>query len=307
MRCPLSASRRWPGRAIGLWLLCAVSILQPALAAEVILSSAEDNPSIRAFASDLARRRPQDQVSFRALAQMPTAETIPASTRLIIYGEQALDWRTRSDKGPPTLVLRIAKVQAQQRFGKRRHPGLSLLWSDPSPARQLRLVRLLMPQAKRIGVLHDEHSAFLIEELQRIAPDLGLQIVAREWPDRLDNRPLLDLLQHSDLLLGLNDDDLFNSHTAKNLLLTSYSRQRAMIGPSSSFVRAGSLASVYSDQPDWLASLDIWLDRPPASWPRSAYATYFKVIGNRQVARALGIELADDATLAQQVAEGDIP
>jgi hypothetical protein len=300
-KCPWSTAIR---RAL---LLCCLLAMQPALTAEIMLSSAEDNPAIRAFTAELAARRPGDRVSFRPLDQLGAPAAISASTRLIIFGNEALEWRLSSNKGPPTLVLRIARIHAQKRLGNTRPPRLTLLWSDPSPHRQLRLVRALMPQVKRVGVLYDGHSAFLLEELEGAASELDLDVVSREWLDTRDNRPLLDVLHHSDLLFGLNDDDLFNPQTAKNLLLTSYSQQRAIIGPTASFVRAGSLASIYSDQVDWLRSLEHWLDRPPADWPRSAYPAYFKVLGNRQVARALAIELADDATLAQQVAEGDAP
>lgn len=303
-----SPKRRPRGLGIRHWLMLACLLcVRPALAAQIILSSAEDNSAIRAFSTALAERRPQDTVIFRPLAELLTPTALPENSRLILLGPQALDWRLSSDKGPPTLVLRISKVQARERLGSSRPPRLSLIWSDPSPARQLRLVRALLPQAKRVGVLVDEHSVFLLDELQRAAAPLGLQIVSQAWPDRLDNRPLLALLQRSDLLLGLNDEDLFSPQTAKNLLLTSYGQQRAMIGPSASFVRAGSLASVYSDQTDWLASLDLWLDQSPAGWPRSAYPAHFKVLGNRQVARALAIELADDISLTQQLAEGERP
>jgi ABC-type uncharacterized transport system substrate-binding protein len=274
-------------------------------AAEILLSGAEDNPAIRAFSAALAERRPQDRVHFKPLAQLPSPERIPADTRLILLDLQALDWRLSTSAGPPTLIVRISRVHARERLGNRRPAQLSLLWSDPAPARQLRLIRLLLPQAQRIGVLYDEHSRFLLDELRHAATPLGLEIVGQDWPDSRDNRPLLMLLQRSDLLFGVNDDDLFNPRTAKNLLLTSYAQQRAMIGPSASFVRAGSLASVYSDQQDWLNSLEQLLDQPPQSWPRSTYPAYFKVLGNRQVARALAIELADDASLAQQVAEGE--
>lgn len=288
------------------WLLCCCLLCSsPLPAAEILLSGAEDNPAIQSFSAALAELRPQDRVRFQPLAQLPSPERIPADTRLILLDLHALDWRLSTSAGPPTLMLRISQVHARERLGNRRPAHLSLLWSDPAPARQLRLIRLLMPQAQRIGVLHDEHSQFLLDELRHAATPLGLEIVGQAWPDNRDNRPLLTLLQRSDLLLGVNDDDLFNQRTAKNLLLTSYAQQRAMIGPSASFVRAGSLASVYSDQHDWLHSLDQLLDQPPQSWPRSAYPAYFKVLGNRQVARALAIELADDASLAQQVAEGE--
>lgn len=290
------------------WLLfCCLLCSLPLPAAEIILGSAEDSPAIRAFVAALAERRPRDRVRFQRLGQLPSPADLSADTRLILLGPQALDWRLSTVQGPPTLVVRVSQVHAQQRLGASRPANLSLLWNEPAPARQLRLVRLLLPQAKRVGVLYDRHSEFLLDELRRAAAALDLQIIAQAWPDRRDNRPLLALLQRSDVLLGVNDADLYNPQTAKNLLLTSYAQQRALIGPSASFVRAGSLASSYSDQADWLASLDQLLDQAPTNWPDSAYPMHFKVLGNRQVARALAIELADDARLARQVAEGETP
>ena len=297
-----------PGRWMRHCLLLCCLLGCPALqAAQIILSSASDSPGMRAFAAALALRRPDDQVQFQALAQLPSPADLPRATRLILLGPTALDWRLSSEQGPPSLILQVSQLQAQQRLGARQPANLSLLWSEPDPARQLRLAKLLLPHAKRIGVLHDQHSALLVEQLRQVATPLDLQIIPQLWPDTRDNRPLLSLLRRSDLLLGLPDSDLYNPQTAKSLLLTSYSQQRALIGPNAAFVRAGSLASSYSDQDDWLDSLDRLLDQPVQSWPRAAYPHYFKVLGNHQVARALAIEMADDATLTRQVAEGESP
>ncbi len=78
-----------------------------------------------------------------------------------------------------------------------------------------------------------------------------------------------------------------------------------MIGPNAGFVKAGSLASTYSDQSDWLAILDELLDRSPASWPRDLYPQRFKVSSNPHVARSLGIEQIDPAAVATQLTEGE--
>ena len=87
--------------------------------------------------------------------------------------------------------------------------------------------------------------------------------------------------------------------------MSSYARQLPLIGPNAGFVRAGSLASTYSDQADWLNELDRLLDRPPASWPRSLYPEHFKVVGNPQVARSLRIEQVDETAVATRLAEGE--
>ncbi|MNP21437.1 ABC transporter substrate binding protein [compost metagenome] len=246
-------------------------------------------------------------MSFRPLAQLPPPGRLPAATRLILLDSASLGWRLQEPKGPATLVLRISRVQARQRLGSDRPEHLSLLWSDAPLARQLHLTQQVLPQAMRVGVLYGRHSAFLLEELRKTAQNLGLEIISQAWTDTTDNRAMQALLKQSDVLLGLDDPDVYNPKTAKTLLLSSYAGQRALIGPNAAFVKAGSLASTYSDQDDWLDIIAGLLDRPPASWPRSLYPARFKVASNPQVARSLGIAPIDELAVANTLAEGEAP
>ncbi|WP_060478566.1 MULTISPECIES: hypothetical protein [Pseudomonas] len=275
------------------------------LSASEILLVGEDQPGVRNFAQALQERRSHDQVRFQSIAELSRPDQLKPDVRLVLLDTVALDWRLGQHNGPPALAMRISRVQAEQRLGKSRPGYLTLLWSDPPMARQLRLARYLLPQAQRIGVLYGEHSRFLLDELRQAARPLGLEIVAEDWPDPRDSRPLQHLLGTSDVLLGLDDPQLYNSKTAKNLLLSSYSRQMALIGPNVGFVRAGALASTYSDQEDWLSVLDQLLDQPTARWPRSLYPARFGVSGNQQVARALGLEPIDPNATAKALAEGE--
>jgi hypothetical protein len=283
---------------------CLLSPLE-ATAADILLTGAEDSPGMQSFTQALSELRPADNVRFQPLASLPAPGNLPASTRLILLDLPSLDWRLQDAQGPATLVLRISRLQARQHLGATRPPRLSLLWSDPPLGRQLRLTRLLLPQVKRVGVLFDSHSEFLLKELHQAAHSLGLEVVTERWDNTNDSRPLQALLKNSDVLLGLDDPDLYNPKTAKNLLLSSYAQQLALIGPNAGFVRAGSLASTYSDQSDWLAILDELLDQPPATWPRTRYPQHFKVLSNPQVARSLGIEQMNEASVATQLAEGE--
>ncbi|WJD68612.1 ABC transporter substrate-binding protein [Pseudomonas asiatica] len=287
-----------------LLLLC-LWPMGPLSASEILLVGAEDQPGIRSFVAALESRRPHDHVHFQTTVDLPRPGKLKADQRLILLDNAALEWRLGETAGPPALAMRVSRVQAEQRLGKSRPAFLTLLWSDPPLGRQLRLARYLLPQAQRIGVLYGEHSSFLLEELRHAARALDLEIIAQDWPDPRDSRPLQHLLANSDVLLGLDDADLFNSKTAKNLLLSSYGRQMALIGPNAGFVRAGALASTFSDQDDWLAVLDQLLDQPPARWPRSLYPVRFGVSGNQQVARALGLEPIDPNAAAKALAEGE--
>jgi hypothetical protein len=277
----------------------------PAQAADILLTGAEDSPGVQSFVHALSEMRPADSVRFQPLASLPMPGKLPAGTRLILLDLPSLDWRQQETQGPATLVLRISRLQARQRFGSNVPPYLSLLWSDPPLDRQLRLTRLILPQARRIGVLYDSHSEFLLNELREAALGLGLEVVTERWDNINDSRPLQALLKNCDVLLGLDDPDLYNPKTAKNLLLSSYSRQLALVGPNAAFVKAGSLASTYSDQSDWLQVLDEVLDLPPPSWPRALYPQHFKVLSNPQVARSLGIEQVNETSVATQLAEGE--
>ncbi|TVT85539.1 ABC transporter substrate-binding protein [Pseudomonas sp. H3(2019)] len=287
----------------GLLLVCLGSL--PVRAADVLLTGAEDSPGVQAFTRALAEQRPEDTVRFARLADLPAPSRLPDATRLILLDLPSLDWRLQDSEGPATLVLRISRLQANQRLGNALPLHLSLLWSDPPLSRQLRLIQALLPQVRQIGVLYGMNSEFLLKELHHAAHRLGLEIVAERWDNTNDSRPLQALLKNSDVLLGLDDPDVYNPKTAKNLLLSSYARQLALIGPNAGFVKAGSLASTYSDQGDWLAILDNLLDRPPASWPRTLYPQRFKVLSNPQVARSLGIEQIDPTAVATQLAEGE--
>jgi hypothetical protein len=274
-------------------------------AADILLTGAEESPGVQAFVQALSELRPTDNVRFQPLASLPAPGKLSASLRLILLDLPSLDWRLQDAQGPSTLVLRISRLQARQRFADAHPARLSLLWSDPPLSRQLQLIRRILPQARRVGVLFDEHGEFLLDELRVAARSLNLDIVSQRWDNTHDSRPLQAVLKNSDVLLGLDDPDLYNSQTAKNLLLSSYSRQVALIGPNIAFVRAGSLASTYSDQSDWLAILDHLLDQPTSAWPQALYPDRFKVSSNAQVARSLGIEPLNEASVASALAEGE--
>lgn len=302
------SGKRFRGRWRLNRLLLILCLLQsPAHAAELLLSSAGDISILQGFGSALATARPQDRVRIVPLNDLPPLNELSADTRLVLFGQSALAWRLTTQDGPPTLVLQVNKTQAHSTLGANAPANLSVLWSDPPPLRQLRLAKYLLPHIGRVGVLHDAHSEFLLDEIVQAANDLGLEVVPERWPNTRDNRALLRLLQDSDVILGIADDDLYNAQSAKNLLLTSYGQQRALIGPSAGFVRAGSLASTYSDQADWLATLGSLLDQPPQQWPHGTYANTFKVLVNPQVARALAVALPSDEELARQLSEGETP
>jgi hypothetical protein len=275
-------------------LLCLLATSALTQAAEILVVANSDSPALRLFVNTLAARRVDDRVRFARISELGSPAALPDDSRLVLLGSDALDWRLGDAGGPPSLAIQISRVQVFRRLGERRPAHLTLLWNDPNPARQLRLIRQLLPQARRVGLLYGDDSRFLVNELRRLAAAQGLAITSWYWPDPHDSRPLHRLLDDSDVLLGVDDPSLYNSKTIKSVLLASYGRKQALIGPTAAFIRAGSLSSSYSDQQDWLNELDRLLSMAPQQWPREAYPRHFKVLSNSQVARSLGVELSDD-------------
>lgn len=267
-----------------------------AQALEILVAAPDDGPALQRFLVGLAGARPDDRVRFVTAEQLPPADALSPDSRLILIGAQLLEWRQRFIDGPPTLVMQVNRVEERQILGRRQPRGITLLWGDPPLVRQLNLIRLLLPQARHIGVLYSNDSAFLINELRQAVPE-GLSINAQYWPNTRDPRTLSRLLDQSDVLLGLDDPLLYNPHTIKTLLLSSYGRRQALIGPTAAFVHAGSLVSTYSDQQDWLDTLDELLDQNPDDWPADLYPSHFKVMGNTRVAHSLGIPMDDPLEL----------
>lgn len=278
-------------------LLCLLLGTSLARASEILVAAQHDSPALQQFVSQLAARHPAEPVRLVHTPQLGRPSTLPADSRLILLGAEALDWRLSDPHGPPTLILQISRVQAQQRLGDRRPDGITLLWSDPPAGRQLQLIRQLLPRARRVGLLYSDASRFLVNEIRQQAAQQKLAVNAWYWPDTVDNRPLIRMLEESDVLLGIDDPALYNPNTIKGVLLASYNHKLALIGPTAAFIRAGSLSSSYSDQQDWLETLTQLLAQPPQRWPREAYPQYFKVLSNPQVARSLGVDLGNAETL----------
>ena len=292
------------GKALAV-VVMALLFMPPVDAAQVLLTSVEDNAQVQDFVAELRQRRKQDTVRFVVTAQLPSPEQIPVDTRLILLDPASLEWRLSASSGPPTLVLRINRLQARQHLDEQRAANLTLIWKDPAPARQLRLIRQLLPKARLIGVLFGKDSQFMLNDLRHAATAQGLRVISQPWDFTEGIRPLQTLLKGSDVLLGLNDPQVYNTLTMKNLLLSAYADRQALIGPSASFVKAGSLASTYSDQSDWINTLSDLLEQAPQRWPRSLYPNHFKVMSNPQVARSLGLAPINEAALAASLAQGE--
>ena len=277
-----------------------VAAIQPAQAGQALVVLPTQSSLTTAFINELqaALGTPVDVLTTATATLPPDAQY----QHIITMGQDALDWRLRQRSQTPTLATYITSEYWYPR-SQAAPPWLSALYADPEPARQLLLSRLLAPRMDRAGILLSPASRWQRAIWQAAADRQGITLTIAEvdGPDDL-SRQLLSLLGRSDILLGTDDSSIYNADNLKTILLTSYSRNKVLIGPSAPFIDAGSLSTTYSSPQDMARSVAYLIEQGmPAG--AASYPRYFSVLSNAQVARSLGIPLPDDATLARRLAE----
>lgn len=180
------------------------------------------------------------------------------------------------------------------------HNDQTALFRDQPLIRQLQLTALLLPNARRALVLHRGE----LPEINSIKAPPQLTVEYRDVSTDNDwIRNMARWVQQHNVLIGIDDRELYNQESIRSILLTTYRQGKVLIGPDRGFVNAGSLASTYSTPEQYLHELQLmvqtWLQSrtlPPATSPRD-----FQLAVNRQVADSLGLRLQDDKTLLLQL------
>ena len=182
----------------------------------------------------------------------------------------------------------------------------SAIFLDQPLGRQLDLLQLVLPKVTRLGVLAGPDSAPHIPELRRLSEARNLELLSEPVPDGGNPVPALTrLADHAGVLLALPDPAVFNRASLQAILLTTYRSNVPVLGFSRAYVNAGALAAVYSTARDigtqageWIADLVTRADRrlgPPR------YPVYYSVAVNMQVAQSLGIAVASENDLLDQL------
>lgn len=199
---------------------------------------------------------------------------------------------------PKTSFDRIAR----QRSVRSNRPTFSAIYLDQPISRQLDLVRLALPDKKRIGVIVGPDSEELLESLRTEAQLRELELNAVRIGSEAELFPALEsVLGSSDVFLSLPDSMVFNSRTLQSILFTAYRRQIPVVGFSPAYVRAGALFAVHSTPAQLARQVAEVLRRVnarDATLPPPQYPGYYTVAVNYHVARSLEIALESEEFLA---------
>lgn len=212
-------------------------------------------------------------------------------------------------RAPAVLYGLIPESTWQVLRRLRGHPGgtASAVFIDQPLARQFRLLDLALPEKRRIGVLLGPESARHEGALQDLARSHGitLQVMHVTTPSQVG--PAIRMLSEQiDALLAVPDPLVFNRDTLYGILLTSYNAGVPVVGYSEALVTAGAMLGIYTSVADMGRQLALYsadyIIRPEAL-PPAGPSRYFEIAINHNVARSLGFQLPEAATLRQLLDE----
>ena len=196
-----------------------------------------------------------------------------------------------------------------QRYQRKASPALTALVLNQPLWRQLDLIRLALPAARRVGVLWGPQSLPQAGALRDVARNQGLALreasVTSDAPLAGSLRPVL---ASADVLLAIAEPLVYNTITVDSILQSALRERVPVVSFSPAFSRAGALLALYAS-PAQVGSQAAALARQVLygrALPGSPVApAEFSVDVNLPVARALGLALdADDLLTRLRQREG---
>lgn len=174
--------------------------------------------------------------------------------------------------------------------------AVTAIYPEPSPVEHLRLIAAIYRKPISVAVLTSPKTAYLVPALRQSAPrlDIDLKVELVDTQDHIN--AVLNRVANTAVVLALPDPTIYTPENIRNILITTYRRNQAVVGFSAAFVKAGALASNVSSIPQILTQLDELLDEFALTGRVLApqFPRYFEVVVNDGVARSLNL-VVDEA------------
>ncbi len=308
---PIGWHRLWQRTVLcAFGLLVALPVAQAVEPAVVVVISERSASYIEA-ADALSTELERGGLPRADIATMTSGEysAAPVATPrlLVAVGTGAANLLAAKDSRVPliaTLLPPSSFEQIVQTTGRKPSAGFSAVYLSQPFSRQLDLVRLALPDARRVGVLWGPDSQVQASALQVATQGRGLQLVtAQIGPGEAAYPALQRVLEDAVLLLAVANPQIYNSSSIQNILLSSYRLRVPFVGFSPSYVQAGAVFAVYSTpamvgRQTAVMARNVLQGRGLPATPQ--YPNEFSVSVNEQVARSLGLKL-DAAALNERL------
>lgn len=259
------------------------------------IAVADDTATTKLIVAALLRRYPSAQVSTESNKYSSKKRAIyitvgPSALRVLLA--QEVDG---------VIVSTFTSSQAYRAILESmpgpRAAAITAVYAEPSPAVQFRLIAMLYKKPVGVAAIVSDKTSYLEPILQRAASQSGAVLSVENFAAGDSLNRVLKRLTDIPVILATPDSTVYNAENFRNILVTAYRRNQAVVGFSAALVKAGALASSYSDIEDINAQVDELIADFEASGklPEPQFPKYFSVLVNEDVARSLNI-VVDDFT-----------
>lgn len=218
--------------------------------------------------------------------------------RLVItLGGDALKHVLARDVRTPVIAALIPRAGFERivsQAGRKPPAAVTALYLDHTLARQLDLLTLALPNAKKVGVLWGPDSIAQQRNLLTAAHARALELVSGTvGADGSLFAGLKAALDDADVMLALADPYVFNSTNISNILLTTYRARIPVVAFSPAYVKAGALLSLYTTatQIGMQAASMAKVVLQGGALPPAQYPLDYAVSVNAYVARSLDLTI----------------
>lgn len=275
-----------------------------AWAASITLVASESSPSYVAAAQALTLELERLGISRADVAYRTASDTglsdandTVAPRLYVSLGIGAFKHILGRDQRAPVIAMLLPRSGFERVFkdsGRKGAVAVSALYLDQPFGRQLDLIRLVLPEAKRVGVVWGQDSLPQQPALGLALQSRGLQEVSGfAGSSAAVYAGLRSALDDVDVLLAVADPQVYNSTTIANILLATYRGKVPVMAFSPSYVKAGALMSLHTtpEQMGAQAALMVRTALQSTALPAPQYPMEFSVSVNEHVARSLGLTL----------------
>lgn len=243
--------------------------------------------------------RAQDVFSASLQSRFGNSATYDAQAPDLIIALGDIALKRACGAGIPVVATQVSgqKIHEMRTHGCR----CVAVFSHADPAVQFSLQKILLPGAKRVGVLLSSETQYLLPSLKRYADTKQVSLLAEEVSDRQSlSSALAKLLVRVDVVIALPDNNIFNADNARLLLMAGYRQGKPIIGPDDHWVRSGSLAAAYIPSENLIGTFMSVMTQFQRTGKLSGDRfPPFKVVFNQSVAEAFSIKVPDDDVLRE--------
>ncbi|MBD3642370.1 MAG: ABC transporter substrate-binding protein [Marinobacter sp.] len=273
------------------------------MAVNTVYIASSGNPALDQHMTQLLEDSLPDDITLRPLTNGQTAT--PDDAPIVTIGPSSFSKMRQANRQAPILALLVESSFIEDYVTP--NPGqITAVYYDVPLYLQAQIGKAVLPQATKVAILASTETVGLYEPVLDQLPGIGLQPRVFIVDSQQDLIPtLVRALSYGDFLLAGSDNRIYNPSTIKHILLTTYRRNRIVIGPSQSYVKAGSLASGYAPFSAMASTAAGQLKHYFASGelPAPVYPDRYRVEINSQVARSLNIPLPGKEALERELEE----